>query len=75
MCFSTQKAFTIIPPLSNIHNIYFIAEDIYLIAYIQCDIERKNALRGTVLDITKMDTSLPEKDLNIISCLSKACWR
>ena len=41
-------------------------------AYIQCNIERKNALSGMVLNITKTDTSQPENDLDIISCLSKA---
>ena len=47
--------------------IYFIAKDLHLIAYIQCNIG-KNALRGMVLN----DTSQSENDLNIISCLSKA---
>ena len=55
--------------------IYFVAEDIHLIAFIQCTIEKKNALRGMVLNNTKTDTHQPENDLSIISRLSKACWR
>ena len=47
--------------------LYFIAEGIHLIAW-------KNALYGMV-NITKTDTSQPENDLNLISRLSKACWR
>ena len=56
--------------------IYIIAEDIHLIAFIQCNIEKKtNAVRGMVLINTKMDTNQPENDLNLISRLSKARWR
>ena len=51
--------------------IYFIAEDIHLRAFIQCN----NALRGMVLINTKMDTNQPQNELNIISRLSKARWR
>ena len=47
--------------------IYFIAEDIHLIAFIQCNIEKKiNALRGMMLINTKVDKNQPENDLNLI---------
>ena len=70
MCFSTQKAFSIIPPLSNVH-IYFIAEDIHLIVYIQCDIERKKCVTWHGVEYYKKQTQVCQKMIFI----SKACWR
>ena len=38
--------------------------------------KKKNVLRGMDhVEYYKMDTSQTENDLNIISRLSKACWR
>ena len=51
--------------------IYFIAEDITSHS-IHTMLHRKNALRGMVFNVTKTDTSQPENELDIISCLSKA---
>ena len=72
MCFSTQKALSIIPPLSNVH---IIAKDIHLIAYIQCDIERKKCVTWHGVEYYKNGHKSARNDLNIISCLSKTCWR